>query len=181
MESLRGQLLLAHPRLIEPNFRRTVVLVVDHGEDGAMGLVLNRPSLVPVAKAAPELEPLVDPVDPVHVGGPVAPEGIIVLAQFDDPSEAAVIVAGDLGLVGAGADHAVVAAATRRARVFAGHAGWAPGQLDAELEADGWIVEAPEPDDVLTDEPDALWATVLERKGGQYALLARMPLDPSVN
>ena len=181
MESLRGQLLLAHPGLLDPNFRRTVVLVIEHGEEGAMGLVLNRPSLVPVAKAAPELEPVVDPVEPVHVGGPVAPQGLIVLAEFEQPSEAAIMVTGDVGLVGAEADHATVAAAIRRARVFAGHAGWAAGQLDAELEDDGWIVEPPTADEILTDEPKALWGAVLERKGGRYALLARMPLDPSVN
>ena len=181
MESLRGQLLLAHPGLLESNFRRTVVLVVEHGEDGAMGLVLNRPTLVPVVKAAPELEPLVDPLERVHVGGPVAPNDVIVLAEFDDPGEAALIVTGDLGVLGGDADRAIEAGAVRRARVFAGHAGWAPGQLEGELEADGWIVEPPEPDEDLADESETLWSAVLERKGGRYALLARMPLDPSMN
>ncbi|MDP8943683.1 MAG: YqgE/AlgH family protein [Actinomycetota bacterium] len=181
MESLRGQLLIAHPRLLDPNFERTVVLVVEHGDEGAMGLVLNRRSLVPVAKAAPELAGLVDPLEPVHVGGPVAPDGLIVLAEFEDPSDAALIVSGDFGLVGAEEEHGAMTGVTRRARVFAGHAGWAPGQLDAELEADGWIVERPEPDEILSEEPESLWGAVLDRKGGQYALLARMPPDPSVN
>ena len=181
VESLRGQLLIAHPRLLDPNFRRTVVLIVEHTEEGAMGLVLNRRSLVPVAKAAPELTALVDPVEPVHVGGPVAPEGLMVLAEFEDPSDAALVVFGDFGLVGATEEHGATAGATRRARVFAGHAGWGPGQLDAELEVDGWIVEPPEPEEILTEDPEALWSAVLDRKGGQYALLARMPPDPSVN
>jgi putative transcriptional regulator len=182
VESVRGQLLLAHPGLIDPNFRRTVVLMIEHAEEGAMGLVLNRPSMVAVAKASSELEPLVEPEDLVYVGGPVAPEGVMVLAEFDDPDEAATIVAGDLGLVRADADFATAAAATRRARVFAGHAGWAPEQLEAELEGEGWIVEEHPPvEELLTDEPETLWSRVLERKGGQYALLARMPVDPSVN
>ena len=181
VDSLRGQLLIAHPGLLDPNFRRTVVLVVEHTDEGAMGLVLNRRSLVPVAKAAPELSALVDPLEPVHVGGPVAPEGLIVLAEFEDPSKAALIVSGHFGLVGAEEDRGAVGGGTRRARVFAGHAGWAPGQLEAELDGDGWIVEHPEPDEILSEDPEALWGAVLERKGGQYALLARMPPDPSVN
>jgi putative transcriptional regulator len=173
---------VAHGALGDPNFSRTVVLLVEHAEEGAMGLVLNRPSMVLAAKAAPDLDPLVAPEDLVYVGGPVAPDGIMVLAEFDDPDEAATILAGDIGLVRADADFAATAAATRRARVFAGHAGWAPGQLDAELEAEGWIVEeSPPVEELITDEPETLWNRLLERKGGQYALLARMPVDPSVN
>ena len=181
MDSARGQLLLAHPSLLDPNFRRTVVLVIEHADEGAMGLVLNRPSMIAVAKAAPDLEPLVEPEDLVYVGGPVAEEGLIVLAEFEDPDDAATVVAADVGLVRADSDFAEVAGGTRRARVFAGHAGWGPGQLDGELEADGWIVEQPAPEELLTDEPERLWGRVLERKGGEYALLARMPEDPSVN
>ncbi len=179
-ESHRGKLLIASPALSD-FFERAVVLLLEHSEEGAMGLVLNRRSLVPVAKAAPELTAFVDPLEPVHVGGPVAPDGLIVLAEFEDPSDAGLIVSGDFGLVGAEEEHGAMAGATRRARVFAGHAGWAPGQLDAELEAGGWIVEQPQPEEILSDDPEILWGAVLDRKGGQYALLARMPPDPSVN
>ena len=157
------------------------MLVVEHTEEDAMGLVLNRPSMVPVAEAAPEIAELVDPVELVHVGGPVTPEGIVVLAEFDEASEAALMIDDEVGIVHAEADVALVAAVTRRARAFAGHAGWAPGQLEAELADDGWIAERPAPGEILADEPERLWSAVLERKGGQFAVLARMPLDPSVN
>jgi putative transcriptional regulator len=181
MESLRGKLLVASPSLLDPNFRRTVVLIAEHGEDGAMGVVLNRESELEVNEAAPSLGQLADPGAHVHSGGPVQPTAVVIVAEFDDPAAAATLVVDDIGFVAAEADFDSLGSAVRRVRVFAGLAGWAPGQLEAELERDDWIVEAARPDDVFHDEPDALWSTVLERKGGQFALVARMPDDPSLN
>ena len=105
-DSLKGQLLVASPALLDPNFRRAVVLVTEHGEE---------------------------------------------------------------------------APAIRRARVFAGYAGWSAGQLEAELEEPSWIVEPALREDVFADEPEGLWSGVLRRKGGQFALLATMPPNPSMN
>lgn len=173
-ESLRSQLLIASPRLAD-YFRRTVVLVLEHNEDGAMGLVLNRPSDAPVAEAVPGLADLGEPGAVVHVGGPVQPQAVIALGEFADPEDASRLVAGDLGVVDP--DNADVE--LRRARVYAGYAGWAPDQLEAELEEDAWIVEPVDPDDPFHE--DDLWPTALRRKGGEYALLARMPVDPSLN
>jgi putative transcriptional regulator len=181
VESLRGKLLIAGPDLLDPNFHRTVVLIADHGDEGAMGVVLNRRSEHTVDEAVPDLGELVDPDEHVHVGGPVQPTGVVVLAEFDDPSEAATTVLGDVGFVAAGSDVDGLPAITRRARVFAGHAGWGPGQLEAELERDDWIVEAADREDLFCADPDHLWSRVLERKGGSYALVARMPPDPSMN
>jgi putative transcriptional regulator len=183
MESLRGRLLLSAPNLFDPNFRRTVVLIAEHTEDGALGLVLNRPGETTVAEAVPDLAWIVEsPDEVVHVGGPVGSDSVIVLAEFDDPSLAAAIVLDDLGFVPASAvGSAGLADATRRARVFAGHAGWGPGQLDDELAEDSWIVEPARVDDVFTDDPAGLWGTVLRRKGREWRLLATMPQDPSLN
>ena len=181
MASPRGELLVAAPGLVDPNFHRTVVLVTEHSEDGAMGLVLNRPTEATVAAAAPELAALVEADAVVHVGGPVQPHSVVVLAEFDDPEAAAHVVLDDVGFVPADADLALLAAATRRARVFAGHAGWAPGQLESELEDDGWIRAPARADDVFGADSDELWSTVLRRKGGRFALVARMPPDPSLN
>ena len=143
--------------------------------------VLNRPSEATVGEAVPDLEPLVGPEAPIFVGGPVQPSAGIVLAEFDDPNQAGAIVFADVGVLG-GAEHLDdVAAATRRARVFAGYAGWGPGQLEAELERSDWIVEAPTAEDVFCEDPQRLWSAALSRKGGHYALLARMPADPSLN
>ena len=174
MDSTRGKLLVASPGLTD-FFRRTVVLVLEHNEDGAVGLVLNRPSETSVDDAVPDLPVIVDADEVVHLGGPVGPENVIVLGRFDDPDEAASIVLDDLGVV----DPALNNPAVSAVRVYAGHAGWGPGQLDGELEQDAWIVEEAEADDVF-DEGD-LWSHVLDRKGGGYTLLARMPLDPSLN
>ena len=178
----RAKLLVAAPNLLDPNFQRTVVLVAEHTDEGAMGVVLNRPSGTTVAEASPDLAALAEADDYVHVGGPVQPNGVIVLAEFDDPEVAASIVVDDVGFVPAGTDLDEVARDVRRARVFAGHAGWGAGQLDVELEDEGWIVvEGPRPDEVFTEDPESLWSEVLERKGGRYRLVARMPADPSVN
>ena len=95
MESLRGKLILAGPTLLDPNFRRTVVLIVEHTEDGAMGLVLNRPSTATVSDAVPDLDWLAESEERVYVGGPVAPNGVIVLAEWEDPQHAAVLVEDD--------------------------------------------------------------------------------------
>ena len=181
MESLRGQLLVAGPAMLDPNFARTVILVGEHSEEGALGIVLNRPSEALVAEAAPGLADLVGDDAFVHVGGPVASNAVTALAEFDEPEEAATIVFADVGFARGDHDPALVAAATRRARVFAGYAGWSAGQLESELEHGDWILATPEPDDVFSDEGVGLWSSVLRRKGGHFALLARMPIDPSVN
>lgn len=173
--SLRGSLLVATPALLDPNFARTVVLVAEHGEAGAMGVVLNRPTETSVGEAVPELAPLAGDGEPVFVGGPVATDSVLALAEVDDPEDASELVLGDVGFI---QDPGVVA---RRGRIFLGYAGWSAGQIESELDEDSWIVVPAEPDDVFSDQPDELWSRVLRRQGGGLALLATMPVDPSVN
>jgi putative transcriptional regulator len=180
VESLRGHLLVASPSLLDPNFRRTVVLVTEHTDDGAAGLVLNRPSLVEVAAAVPQLEELVDEDEQVWVGGPVQPEAVLVLGEFLDPDEAAVPLFESLGFPSLDEPEEIVPATTRR-RVFAGYAGWGAGQLEEEVANEDWILEPALANDAFTDEPDELWRDVLRRKGGIYELVARMPDDPALN
>jgi putative transcriptional regulator len=181
MESLRGQLLIAGPTLADPNFARSVVLILEHSEAGAMGLILNRPVEATVGEAAPELEDVVDGDEPLFQGGPVQPQGVIVLAEFTDPDDAAMLVVGSVGPLSASADLDTVQVVDGRSRAFAGHAGWGEGQLESELERDDWIIETALTDDAFAADPLSLWAEVLERKGGEYALVARMPEDPRVN
>jgi putative transcriptional regulator len=180
-ESVAGQLLLASPSLRDPNFMRTVVLIGVHNEDGAMGVVLNRPSAVTVSEAVPQLQGAVDELEPVYVGGPVQPTSVVCLAEFLDPSQAELLVLGRIGFPAPDAAIEELAETTARTRVFAGFAGWGEGQLDAEIDQGDWIAQAALPDDVFSELPAELWSTVLTRKGGSYALIARMPLDPSVN
>ncbi len=182
MDSVRGNLLIAGPTLLDPNFWRTVVLVVEHSEEGALGLVLNRPSETSVGDAVTDkLDELLDPDDLLFIGGPVQPSAVIVLAQFEDADDAALMAFDDVGVVGTGASPEELGAGVRQARAFVGHAGWGAGQLDAELERDDWILEPATLDDAFSSDPRELWQTVLTRKGGSYALVARMPADPSSN
>lgn len=181
MSSLRGQLLVAAPGLLDPNFHRTVVLVGEHGDEGAMGVVLNRPSEITVGEAVPPLADLADPDASIHVGGPVQQQAIVVLGEFEDPERAGVLVFGTVGFLPGEIEDASELGELTRVRVFAGYAGWGPGQLEDELEESSWIVEPALPEDVFTTEPERLWSAVLRRKGGHYALVARMPPDPSVN
>ena len=180
-DSLRGALLIASPALHDPNFRRTVVLIAEHGDEGAMGVVLNRPSEALATEAVPALAPLVEPDGVVFAGGPVEPQAVTVLAEFDDPEDAAAVIFADVGFGRADADPTVLPDLTRRARLFAGYAGWSAGQLEAELEEEAWITAEPHVEDVFSDSPDGLWSAVLRRLGGRFALVATMPPDPSLN
>jgi putative transcriptional regulator len=155
------------------------VLVTEHGEHGAAGLVLNRPSEAAVEEVVPQLEWLAEPGERVFVGGPVEQNAVLVLAEFEDPEDSPVPVFADLGFVALDEPDGDVP--VRRKRIFAGYAGWGGGQLEAELDRDDWIIEPALADDVFGDEVDELWPSVLRRKGGVFELVARMPDDPSVN
>ena len=178
--SLRGKLLVASPSLVDPNFARTVVFMTEHNDEGALGIVLNRPSETSVESVVSELAEIAAG-EPIYVGGPVQPEALVLLAEFSNPEAAAWIVVADVGLASADVDLDQLAASVRRGRVYAGYSGWGPGQLEAEMEVDSWIVEPPLPTELFPDDPATLWSDVLARKGGQYSLLARMPEDPSQN
>jgi putative transcriptional regulator len=180
VESLRGHLLIAGPRLLDPNFWRTVVLVGEHTEEGALGVVLNRSSETTVDEALPELALLAEEMGTVHVGGPVQPSAVVVLADFAEAADAESLVVESVGFLPAEIEPDTLGE-LRRARVYVGYAGWGPGQLDVELEEGSWIVEPAQPDDVFTDDPEGLWSDVLRRKGGPFTLLAAMPPDPSQN
>jgi putative transcriptional regulator len=181
MDSVRGQLLVAGPALLDPNFWRTVVLIVEHNEEGALGLVLNRPSETSVGEAVPQLGELLDPAQDLFIGGPVQPSTVLVLAEFEDPADAALIAFDDVGVLGTGPAEEQHTAGIHAGRAFLGHAGWGPGQLDGELERGDWILEPAKLEDAFSTEARRLWSEVLTRKGGSYALVARMPADPSMN
>jgi len=180
MESLRGRLLISSGGLFDLNFRHTVVLVGEHNTDGALGLVLNRALDVTVEETLPTLSDLVPAGEPLFQGGPVQPASPVFLAELTHPELVGVPVFGSVGLLVGGVS-ADIKPSILRARVFAGYSGWAPGQLEAEMAADTWIIEPAREDDVFTDAPDLLWSRVLERKGPEYRQLSRMPYDPSMN
>jgi putative transcriptional regulator len=179
MDSLQGKLLVSSPALHDPNFRKTVVLIAHHDEEGAMGLVLSRPSEVLAVAAVPSLEGLPGADDPVFVGGPVQPEAFMVLAEFDDVDEAAAPIMERLGFMPADAEPDDLS--ITRLRLFSGYSGWGTGQLEDELEEVAWIVVDAETADAFADDPDELWRTVLHRKGGPFELMVDMPFDPGLN
>ncbi|HEX6662896.1 MAG TPA: YqgE/AlgH family protein [Gaiellaceae bacterium] len=180
-DSLAGNLLIASPAILDPNFRRTVVFLTAHTDEGAVGVILNRCSETTVAEAVPQLAPIAPLEDPVFFGGPVNPEGVAVLAEFDDPDDAGIVVLEGVGFVALDSALEEEPPPVQRARVFAGVSGWGPEQLDGELGREDWIIEPAGPNDIFTDDPEGLWSDLLRRKGGQYELVARMPLDPSLN
>jgi putative transcriptional regulator len=172
-ESLGGSLLIASPSMPD-YFHRTVILVVEHSDQGAFGLVLNRPSGTSVGDASPELAELIGDEHLIHVGGPVQPNAVTAVGDHSDPTAATKLIVGSVGMVDLDDPPDL-----NRLRVYVGYAGWAAGQLDGELEQESWILEDAHPDDPFRDGD--LWSEVLARKGGEFALLARMPPDPSVN
>jgi putative transcriptional regulator len=181
--SLRGHLLVALPVLRDPNFDHTVTLLLEHTEDGALGLVLNRPSDTELDDPLPAWGPLAAEPPVVFVGGPVALDGAIGLARAAEPgsSEGWAPLFGDLGTVDLSRDPEEIAVPLDRLRVFLGHAGWGPGQLEDELAEEAWAVVDAAPDDPLSEDPATLWRRVLRRQGGRLAWLANHPVDPSLN
>ena len=180
MDSLKGRLLLSGGGLFDPNFRQTVVLIGAHDEDGAVGIVLNRPLEVTVEDAVPALAALAGPGEKLFQGGPVAPSEAVLLVDVASTSVLDVPVFETVGFL-TGTVSAEVEEEVRRARVYVGHAGWGAGQLEAELAGGSWIVEDATIDDVFTAEPATLWRRILTRKGPPYAVLARIPFDPTMN
>jgi len=183
-ESLTGRLLVATPSLRDPNFERTVVLLVAHEEGGALGVVLNRATEVPVAEVLGPWGTLADEPAVVFEGGPVQPEAAICLARARAGTEELDgfnRVSGVLGTVDLSTDPEALRAGVLGVRVFAGYAGWSPGQLENEIETGSWFVFDALPGDPFAGRPDDLWPMVLRRQGGLLAAVAHFPADPSLN
>ena len=184
---LAGRLLVATPLLGDPPFFRTVIAVLEHGAgSGALGVVLNRPTTLPVADVIPLGAELFSPPAVVFDGGPVSPEtaiavGIPAQGAGASPSAAWRPSAPPYVTVDLDADGDLLARELRRLRVFAGYSGWAAGQLEAEVAEGAWYVVDSLPDDVFAVEPEALWRGVLRRQGWPLAAVATCPADPTLN
>jgi putative transcriptional regulator len=179
--SLAGRLLVALPALDDPNFERTVVLLLDHDEDGALGVVLNRASEVPVHEALVDWAGLAARPAVVFGGGPVEPTAVVALGRtpVHVVPEGFQPLLDRVRLVDVSDDP--VGSEVDQVRVFAGYAGWGPGQLEGEIEMGAWAAVDAEPADVFTASPERLWSDVLGRQPGRLRLLASFPDDPSAN
>ncbi len=181
---LKGRLLVATPTVGDPNFAGTVVLMLEHSdEEGAMGVVLNRPSDIHVAEHLPGWTDVVVEPPVVFLGGPVNPNTAMCVARVDaqmvDGGWSPVV--GRVGTVDLSLDPAHAAPGVAEVRIFAGYAGWAPRQLEEEIEDGGWFVVDADPSDALSPVPDDLWRDVLRRQPGTVSLFADYPPDPSMN
>jgi putative transcriptional regulator len=181
---LKGRLVVATPLLADPNFDHAVVLVLEHGEEGALGVVLNRPSTVDVGVVLPEWHAHVSDPPQLFHGGPVGLDGAMGVAPIERSADRAAAVdrlTGRFGLVDLDAPPESVAPHVGGVRVFAGHAGWGEGQLEDELAERSWYVVDAVADDVLTAEPENLWRRVLRRQGGELAIVSTFAEDASLN
>ena len=181
MNSLRAKLLVATPLLPDPNFHRTVILLIEHNEEGALGIVLNRPRLVGGAEAVPHWGDLLRPPGFLHEGGPVSEDSVIGVALGpDDGADGLAPLFGSVGILDLHRQPDEVPG-VEAVRLFAGYAGWTGGQLEDELAYGSWFILEAEYDDALTDDPEGLWERVLARQEGLLGRVADYPEDPSVN
>ncbi len=181
--SAKGKLLVAAPPLADPNFDRTVVYVLEHNEEGALGVVLNRPLDDELIDGLDSWNDLLTPPSVLFEGGPVEPNALIGVARADStrPGEGWAPIVDHLGTVDLSSEPNEVAPVLDDVRIFRGYAGWGGGQLDGELAVDAWIVVPAQLADVFTAEPDDLWRKVLRRQGGRLAWLANFPDDLNSN
>jgi putative transcriptional regulator len=191
--STSRRLLVATPALLDPNFFRTVVFMIEHTDEAALGIVLNRPSELDIADALPDWGTLVAAPGVAFVGGPVQPHealiGIGRMAATAPPPERGEPDTDDgwfplfdrFGTVDLGRRPEDLAPIVDGVRVFAGYSAWGPGQLEGELDEQAWFVVDALPGDLLTAEPGVLWRQVLRRQGGELAMVANQPVDPRTN
>ncbi|KEF03851.1 MULTISPECIES: YqgE/AlgH family protein [Streptomyces] len=193
VSSLTGRLLVATPALADPNFDRAVVLLLDHDEEGSLGVVLNRPTPVGVGDILEPWASLAGEPGVVFQGGPVSLDsalGVAVVPGGPEAPESAPggdgplgwrRVHGAIGLVDLEAPPELLSTVLGSLRIFAGYAGWGPGQLEEELVEGAWYVVESEPGDVSSPDPEQLWRAVLRRQRNELAMVATYPDDPSLN
>jgi putative transcriptional regulator len=184
MTGLIGRLLVAAPTLQDPNFRRSVVLLLDHGDGGALGIVVNRPLDLDVSAVLPAWQPYTTAPGRLFRGGPVQLDsalGLVAVPGDGEEPPGVRRLIGALGLVDLDAEPEDVVAGVTGLRIFAGYAGWSGGQLEEEIDSGSWYVLGAESRDPFTDNPEALWAQVLRRQRGGLSMVSTFPDDPSMN
>lgn len=185
VSSYTGRLLVAAPAMTDPNFHRCVVLVLDHDHTGTLGVILNRVLDLPVEDVLPDWTRDVSAPESLFGGGPVAPDSALAVGVLEGPPGDAPLgwraMYGRVGLVDLDTPVEVLSGALAGMRVFAGYAGWQPGQVEAEVEEGAWLVVDALDADLVTDSPEQLWSRVLRRQVGDVRLLATCPDDPGMN
>ena len=179
-----GRLLVATPALVDPNFAGTVVLLLDHDDDGSLGVVLNRPSAITVASVLPDWAASVDPPEVLFEGGPVSTDAALAVALVPEAGPDPIgfrRLFDRSGIIDLDTPPEVLAPAITRMRVFAGYAGWGGGQLQAEIDEGSWYVVDSTAADLFAPHPGTLWSAVLRRQPGSLAWVSTRPGDPTLN
>ena len=184
-----GQLLVAAPALVDPNFHRSVVLLLDYDDNGALGVVLNRPSPVPVGDVLPDWSGVVGEPDVLFHGGPVSIDSALAVASLpagrEEPGDGEPVgwrrLFGGTGILDLDAPTELLVPAVSDLRIFAGYAGWGSEQLEAEIAEGSWYVVPSLPSDLFTGDPERLWMRVLRRQPGELAWVSTCPAEPSMN
>jgi putative transcriptional regulator len=178
------RLLIATPALADPEFFRTVVFLIEHDETGTVGVIINRPSHAPVGQILPDWQEVMSEPAVVFNGGPVQRDGALGLGRLAGATDAGNglrAVSGGLALVDLDANPDEVAVGAASLRVYAGHAGWGIGQLEAEIEEGSWFIVTGGLDDVFSERPGTLWRSVLRRQPAPLSLLSTFPVDVGLN
>jgi putative transcriptional regulator len=178
------RLLVAAPSLADPEFFRTVVFLIEHDDTGTVGVIINRPSHTPVGQILPDWQDVMSEPSVVFNGGPVQRDGALGLGKLAGSTDAGHglrAVSGGLALVDLDADPDQVAVGAASLRVFAGHSGWSPGQLESEIDGGGWFVVQGGLDDVFSESPGGLWRSVLRRQPAPLSFLSTYPVDVGLN
>jgi putative transcriptional regulator len=180
----KGIFLVASPALRDPNFRQTVVLLCEHGPDGALGVVVNRPTELSLAEALPQIPVLEGQRHVLFAGGPVQPNQVLILYRLaEEPVEThhvfnGVYLGGDMKAL----ERILIMPQEREAfRAYIGYSGWGPGQLEQEMQSGAWITLPADPAMVFEKDPTLIWGEILRSLGGRYELYAEMPPDPHLN
>ena len=183
-----GDLLVATPTLLDPNFERSVVLLLDTDEDGALGVVLNRPTSVAVEEILPDWVPRVGTPDVLFQGGPVSTDSALAVGASmtlgTDPNVEPLgfrRLYDDVGIVDLDTPTDLIGPALTHLRIFAGYAGWSAEQLREEIASGAWYVVPSRTADLFGDDPLRLWERVLRRQPGELAWVATRPVDPTMN
>jgi len=174
-------LLVATPLLRDPHFARTVVYLLEHDGGGTVGVIMNRPSHTPVGQVLPDWQDIVSGPSVVFGGGPVQPDGALCLGLLDSDGPWGKRVVDGVGTVDLDGDVLAIAGVANRLRVFAGHAGWSPGQLEDEIAEGAWWVLPGGPADLFSEDPRAMWSHVLRRQPPPLNLVSTYPSDPMLN
>jgi putative transcriptional regulator len=180
----KGVFLVAAPSLRDPNFRQSVVLLCEHGPEGALGVVVNRPTAMSISEALPQVPILEGSSHVLYAGGPVQTNQVMLLYRGDQLPENShhvfdgVCLGGDMNMV----ERILTAAGTTESfRAYIGYSGWGPGQLENEMKTGSWITLPADPALLFEKDPSRVWGEILLSLGEEYRLYAEMPFDPSYN